>query len=106
MKSLSAISSNSALTTDETLSTSSAAKPAVAADPTEVISIRTRQSIPTLDVMTPVSERDSFLESNQSLHVLIVDDNDINLKVHSPLLTHAFLLQIRFMLITPFGALY
>ncbi|KAE8552201.1 hypothetical protein EYB25_006095 [Talaromyces marneffei] len=83
MKSLSAISSNSALTTDETLSTSSAAKPAVAADPTEVISIRTRQSIPTLDVMTPVSERDSFLESNQSLHVLIVDDNDINLKVLS-----------------------
>lgn len=52
-----------------------------APDFTVIPSIQARQAIPTLDVITPVTERQSFLESNQNLHVLIVDDNDINLKV-------------------------
>jgi hypothetical protein len=53
----------------------------VAADFTKVSSIATRELIPTIDIITPVAERQSFLESNHRLHVLIVDDNDINLKV-------------------------
>lgn len=57
------------------------AKSIVAADSTKVPSNQTRQSIPTLDVITPVTEPQKVLENNQRLHVLIVDDNDINLKV-------------------------
>ena len=80
-KSASTISSNDPLTSEEAPSTSPVTKSAVAADLTKLASIQTRQLTPTLDVMMPVTERQSFLEGNQNLHVLIVDDNDINLKV-------------------------
>ena len=61
-------------------STTSEMNPLVAADIAKVSSIN-RPLVPTLDVVTPVIERQSFLDNDQSLHVLIVDDNDINLKV-------------------------
>lgn len=69
------------LTIEDIPPTGSVTKSVVAIECTKVLPNQTRQSIPTLDVMTPVTEPQKVLEKNQSPHVLIVDDNDINLKV-------------------------
>jgi hypothetical protein len=90
-KSASAISANNTLTSEETPSTTPVIKSVVAADLTKLASIQTRQLIPTLDVKMPVTERQNFLKGNQNLHVLIVDDNDINLKVCEAF-SHSYLL--------------